>query len=81
MEDPNGTLATALSLFPLTAPATLPLRLFVTPVPLWQISLSVGLLVVTALCGIWLAGRAFRLGMLRYGQRLRLRELTARPPR
>jgi hypothetical protein len=27
---------------------------------------------------IWLAGRAFRLGMLRYGQRLKWREVFAR---
>jgi ABC-type Na+ efflux pump permease subunit len=37
--------------------------------------LSVGILIATAVGAVWLAGRAFRLGMLRYGQRLRWKEI------
>jgi ABC-2 type transport system permease protein len=49
-----------------------------TILPAWQIVLSAVVQTASAVGAIWLAGRAFRLGMLRYGQRLRWRELFAR---
>lgn len=78
MENPNGPVAVGMSLFPLTAPTTLPLRAALTTVPLWQSLVSVALLFLFALGAIWLAGRAFRLGMLRYGKRLKIKELFSR---
>jgi ABC-2 type transport system permease protein len=78
MTNPNGPLAVGLSLFPLTAPISLPLRAAFTVVPLWQIAISISLLFIAALLAIWLAGRAFRLGMLQYGKRLTLKELFSR---
>ncbi|MEW6649759.1 MAG: ABC transporter permease [Chloroflexota bacterium] len=75
METPNGALAIGLSLFPFSAPLTLPLRSMVTNLPAWQIALSLGLLVLAAAGAIWLASRAFRLGMLRYGKKLSLAEI------
>lgn len=71
---PNGPLAVGLSLFPLTAPITLAIRAGFTSVPSWQIGLSLGFLILGAALAIWIAGRAFRLGMLRYGQRVPWRE-------
>jgi ABC-2 type transport system permease protein len=78
MTNPHGTLALALSLFPLTAPVSLPLRAAFTEVPLWQSALSISLLMVSAAAALWLAGRAFRQGMLHYGKRLSWRELVRR---
>lgn len=75
MNSPNSPLAIAFTLFPMTAPLTLPLRAMFTNVPAWQIGLSIGLLVFAATGAIWLASRAFRLGMLRYGKKLSLREI------
>lgn len=75
MGSPNGPLATGLSFFPLTAPVTLTLRTSLTQVPTGQLALSLGLLAISAAAALWLAGRAFRLGMLRYGQRVSWREL------
>lgn len=75
MKNPNAPLSVAMSLFPLTAPVTLPVRFAFTTVPVWQTVLSIALLYVCAAASIWLAGRAFRLGMLRYGKRLSLKEL------
>ncbi len=77
-QNPNSPLAIAMSLFPLTAPMTLSIRLGITPLPAWQIIASITILVLSAIGALWLAGRAFRLGMLRYGQRLRLKELFSR---
>lgn len=81
MSNPNGPLAVALSYFPLTAPVALPLRAGFTSIPVGQVLLSLGILIVSAIGALGLAGRAFRLGMLRYGQRLNLRELLGRPKR
>jgi len=75
MESPNSPLAVGMSMFPLTAPVTLPLRAAFTEVPAWQIIVSLAILVLCAGGSLWLAGRTFRLGMLRYGKRLTWREV------
>lgn len=74
-ENPNGLLSIGLSLFPITALPTISLRMMFSYVPLAQILASVAILVGCAGCALWLAGRAFRRGMLRYGQNLNWREL------
>ncbi len=78
MSNPNSPLALGLSLFPLTAPLTLLMRDGLTILPAWQIALSALIQVICAAGAIWLAGRAFRLGMLRYGKRLKWREVLAK---
>ena len=71
---PNGPVAVGLSFFPFTAPITLAIRAGFAPIPPWQLVLSLSLLFIFALAAVWFAGRAFRLGMLRYGQRVPWRE-------
>ncbi len=78
IEHPNGPLAVGMSLFPPTAVVTFGLRLAFSQVPTWQIFASIAVSSLCALGAIWLAGRAFRLGMLRYGQRLNWRHIFAR---
>lgn len=75
VEYPNSPLSLFLSIFPFSAPISLPLRAAFSDVPAWQIGLSLGVLVASALGAVWLAGRAFRLGMLHYGKRLTWKEL------
>lgn len=75
MMSPNGTLAMILSYFPLTAPITILMRMAFTVVPVWQIVINIAILVVFAFFAIWFAGRAFRMGMLRYGKKLSLMEI------
>jgi ABC-2 type transport system permease protein len=78
---PNALLPTILSFLPFTALLTVTLRNIFTAVPFWQVAASIAVQTACAVGAIWLAGRAFRLGMLRYGRRLRLRELLrARSP-
>ncbi len=74
-ESPNSILAVVMSLIPITAPITMPLRVAFTEVPLWQIVACLALLVAGAAGSLWLAGRTFRLGMLRYGKRLSWHEV------
>jgi len=78
IQNPNSPLAVALSIFPLTAPMTIAMRIGFTTIPTWQLITSVTLLVLSAIGAVWFAGRAFRLGMLRYGQRLRWKEIFNR---
>jgi ABC-2 type transport system permease protein len=78
LEHPEGALAVGFSLFPLTSPLTLPVRVAISTVPAWQIALSLGLLILGAIGAVILASRAFRLGMLRYGKKTSLRELIRR---
>lgn len=58
--DANGTLVTALSLFPLTAPTAMMARLSVVAVPAWQIAVSLVGLAVTTYLLVLLAARFFR---------------------
>ncbi len=78
MLNPNGPLSVGMSLFPLTAPMAMPLRAAFTNVPAWQIILTISILCILAVFSLWLSGRVFRLGMLRYGKRLRLCEAFQR---
>jgi ABC-2 type transport system permease protein len=78
MESPNSPLVVGMSLFPLTSPMAITMRMALTVVPFWQIALCVSLLIACAAGSVWLTGQALRLGMLRYGQRLSLRELFNR---
>jgi len=75
MENPNSPLSIIFSLFPFTSPITMTMRAGFSTVPAWQLILSITLLFITAAGSLWLASRAFRLGMLRYGKKLSFREL------
>jgi ABC-2 type transport system permease protein len=46
-----------------------------TIIPAWQIAINIGILVLFAGVAIWFAGRAFRLGMLRYGKKLSIKDV------
>ena len=58
--DPNGMLATVLSLFPFTAPTAMMARLSVVAVPAWQVAVSLTGLLVTTYLMVLLAARFFR---------------------
>lgn len=72
---PDGTLATALSLFPVTAPLSMIMRLTISTVPAWQVILSIVLLILTNAGMMWLAGRLFRVNTLLSGQTPKLRDI------
>jgi ABC-2 type transport system permease protein len=75
--DPNGIVSVILTLFPLTAPLTLLMRYGMTSVPAWQIIVAITLLTLSVVGAMWLAARIFRIGMLRYGQRVNFSEIAA----
>ena len=73
--DPNSPLLVFLSFWPTTSLMTILMRWGLTVIPFWQILLSLLINCLTAFMIIWIASRLFRLGMLRYGQRLILKSI------
>jgi len=73
--NPNGTLPTFFSLFPLTAPVGMILRVSWAVVPPGEIALSLLILAGFALLVTRLAALVFRVGMLNYGKRLSIRDI------
>ncbi len=71
--NPDGPIPVFLTLFPTTAYITIAMRWGMTMIPAWQLAASLLVLVGSAIFAIWAAARIFRVGMLNYGQRFRLR--------
>jgi ABC-type Na+ efflux pump permease subunit len=66
LRDPNGLVATAMSFFPPSAPLMMVLRLGTgTAVPSWQPPVAALLLFVAAIAVIVIAGRIYRVSLLR----------------
>jgi ABC-2 type transport system permease protein len=74
---PNSPLLIFLTLFPTTSFLTVVMRYGITGIPVWQMIASWLILATTAALMLLLAARIFRLGMLRYGQRLNVQEIMA----
>jgi ABC-2 type transport system permease protein len=69
IQEPDGALATACSLFPPAAPLLMVVRLAIPPgLPLWQPVLGAVLVLATTLVCVYAAGRIFRVGLLRQGK-------------
>ena len=75
MEDPNGPLGTWLSLVPFFSPILMFPR-FMAGAPLWQVSASLLLMVMTIVIVAWVAGRIYRVGILMQGKRPTLPEIV-----
>jgi ABC-2 type transport system permease protein len=76
MQDPNSLSSTLLSFIPFFSPILMFMRIsFQTP-PVWQIVLSIVLMLVTILALIWLAAKIYRVGVLMYGKRPSLPEVA-----
>jgi ABC-2 type transport system permease protein len=75
MGNPSGLAVEALSIFPLTSFAVMPMRLVLTDVPLWQYLLSIVLLLGSVWVMRWVAGRIFTVAVLMYGKEPSLREV------
>jgi ABC-2 type transport system permease protein len=76
INNPDGTAAVVLSLIPLCAPILMLFRITVSAVPLYQVLISIVLLLLTIWGLIWVAGRIFRVGILMHGKRPTLPEVT-----
>ena len=77
--NPHGPIAVVFSLFPLTSPIVmlmrLPAGLGEGGVPYWEFFTSIGLLIISFLAIVWLAAKIYRVGILMYGKKPTYREL------
>lgn len=69
INQPNATIAVVLSLIPFTAPNTIMTRLASGPVPLWQLILSIGIMILTILLLIHAVSGMFRAQVLLTGKK------------
>jgi ABC-2 type transport system permease protein len=76
LKDPNSTWSVAASLCPITSPYVMLPRMGMEAVPLWQIAVSIGLLILTIWGVLWFSSRLYRVGILMYGKRATLPELV-----
>ena len=73
---PDSSLAVGMSFFPTITPFAMMLRIAMPPgPPMWQIVLSVALLLTVTAGVVWAAGRIFRIGLLMQGKPPNLPEL------
>jgi len=74
VKDPHGPLAFWLSMIPFTSPIAMMVRV-PFGVPLWQLSLSIVLLIAGFILTTWIASRIYRVGILMYGKKASYKEL------
>ncbi|MBU4538564.1 MAG: ABC transporter permease [Weeksellaceae bacterium] len=74
MNNPEGPLGFWLSIIPFTSPVAMIARI-PFGVPVWQIALSMFLLVISTLAMIYIAAKIYRVGILMYGNKASAKEL------
>jgi ABC-2 type transport system permease protein len=66
---PDSPLWKVLTIFPVTAPVTVMLRLGVSGVAAWELAVSIAVLLASIIGVLFIATRAFRVYLLMYGKR------------
>lgn len=74
LNDPNGSLAFWLSMVPFTSPVIMMMRV-PFGVPMWQLGVSMALMIGGFLFTIWLASRIYRIGILMHGTKVNYKTL------
>ena len=74
IDAPNSSFSVWMSMIPFFSPIIMPARLPFEP-PLWQVLLSVVILIASAVAIVWLAARIYRVGILLYGKKVSFGEL------
>ena len=73
---PDLLSATVISLFPFFSPFAMVLRIAIGEPPVWQIAVSILLMLATILGAVWIAAKFYRVGALMYGKRPTLPEIA-----
>jgi len=73
-QNPDGPLALWCSLIPFTSPIVMMVRL-PFGVPVWQIAVSLSILVLSFIGTTWMAGKIYRTGILMYGKKVSWKEM------
>lgn len=73
-DNPNGQLAFWFSMIPLTSPVAMLTRL-PSGVPLWELLLSMTLMLLFFVLVVWFASKVYRTGILMYGKKVTYKEI------
>jgi ABC-2 type transport system permease protein len=76
MREPHSAVSSVASMIPFFAPILMFVRMLVEMPPVWQILLSILLLLVTIYLALLLCSRIYRVGILMYGKRPTLPEIA-----
>ena len=74
MNNPDGPMSFWLSMVPFTSPIAMLARI-PFDVPVWELVLSIGILLVSTLGMVFIASKIYRVGILMYGNKVTLKEL------
>lgn len=72
--DPYGNVAFWLSMIPFTSPIAMVVRM-PYGVPIWELALSMGILIIGFIGTVWIASRIYRIGILMYGKKATFKEM------
>jgi len=75
IENPDHLVSQILTIFPVTAPVTVMIRLGLTEIPIWELAVSIGVLIVSIFGCFILAAKLFRTFLLMYGKRPNFKEI------
>nr|WP_319510681.1 ABC transporter permease [uncultured Draconibacterium sp.] len=73
-KNPEGPLAFWCSIIPFTSPVAMMARV-PYDLPIWELLLSMGLLILTTIVCIMAAAKIYRIGLLMYGKKVNIKEL------
>lgn len=72
IQNPEGSIAFWLSIFPLTSPIIMLVRVALGVgeggIPIWEVALSMGLLILGSFAAVWFAAKIYRVGILMSGK-------------
>lgn len=79
VKNPEGPAAFWFSIIPLTSPIVMLVRIAMGVgdggIAVWEVALSMGLLIIGFIFTTWLAGKIYRTGILMYGKKITYKEL------
>jgi ABC-2 type transport system permease protein len=74
INNPDSSIVFWFSIIPFTSPVVMMARI-PFGVPVWEVLLSMGLLIITFLGMTWMAAKIYRTGILMYGKKVSYREM------
>lgn len=73
-QNPDSSVAFWFSMIPFTSPIVMMARI-AYHVPVYQVAISMLILIASFICTIWLAGKIYKTGILMYGKKVNFREI------
>ncbi len=77
LQEPNGVLARILSFVPFLTPSIMSARIFLQTPPWWEIMLAILSMFSWIIIVTFVSAKIFRIGILTYGKKMTLKEITA----